>query len=85
MSQFERNTDGTYKSMMKPDGTWTIYVNEYIDAWHEILDPLEDLGFKIVSYDPDIELSDGRCKGYVGTFVLPVYAAKILLKDLQKK
>lgn len=65
----------------KPDLTYAEDIDEYIDAWNKILEPFECMGFRVISYDPGVVLTDVEHADYP-SFQLPMYAVEKILSRL---
>jgi hypothetical protein len=70
-------------SLILPDGSSTSKLEIFNSEWDKIIKPFEDMGFQLVGYSPGIFLCN-KATGS-GSFELPVYAAKRIIENLQKK
>jgi hypothetical protein len=64
-----------------PDGTYTTDCEKFSSDWMKIRKPFEDIGFKIVGFDPGIAMCDANTNS--GTFELPLYAALRIVEAMK--
>lgn len=62
------------KELRLPDGNYTTDVDLFSEEWDKLRKPFEDMGFRIVGFDPYIALCDAETGN--GYFQLPLYAAR---------
>jgi len=64
-----------------PDGSWTTDVNKFSKEWGKITKPFEDIGFKVIGFDPGIAMCDAETNQ--GAFEIPLYVAKRLVEAMK--
>lgn len=69
------------KELKLPDGTYTTDVDKFSSEWMKIRKPFEDLGFRVIGFDPGIAMCDAGTNA--GSFDLPMYAAKRLIDAMK--
>lgn len=63
----------------RPDGKVTFSANVYLKAWRKENKKLEKLtGMKVIAFDPDFQLAEIKEGKFLGSFSLPVWAARKL-------
>ena len=69
-----------------PDGSETKNEKKYLDAWHELAKPFEDLtGLKLYGYDPSCSfIGEGKCYGWNGNIEISVAILKRINAGLEK-
>ena len=69
------------KKFRLPDYTWTDDVDKFSDEWDKIRKPLENMGFRVIGFDPGITLCNAE--NDQGSFTLPTYAAKRFIERMK--
>lgn len=70
------------KELRLPNGEGTTDIDKFSDEWNKIRKPFEDMGFRVIGFDPGIALCDAEANG--GAFNLPLYAAKRIAERMPK-
>ena len=71
------------KELRLPDGSYTKDEILFTEEWDKLRKPFEDIGFRVVGFDPFIALCDAKTGN--GYFQLPLYAAKRFLQFVKSK
>lgn len=65
------------ETMRTPDGDFKPQ-EEALSEWSELYEPLCELGFGVIGFDPGVQFYWPACKGKLSSFTLPVDAIRAI-------